>query len=121
MKDLLQRWLNRRPPCPGVVAWGLCFPDQAIHTCSFAGEDSAVALDAVWAELAETLRMVPPADADTSRMRWVFSQHLLYAACRPDGACLGVLAELNLDEPARACIERTLSDFRALRAPAPPR
>ena len=117
MKDILQRWLTRRPPCPGVVAWGLCFPDREILTRSFAGETPATALDAVWGELAEAIRMVPPPDLETSRMRWVFSQNLLYAASRPDGACLGVLAEANLDEAARSCIERTLSDFKALRAP----
>jgi hypothetical protein len=121
MQEILQRWLTRRPPCPGVVAWGLCFPDQGILTRSFGKETPAAGLDALWAELAEAIRLASQHDLETFQMRWVFSQHLLYAATRPDGTCLGVLADSNLDEAGRSCIARTLSDFKALRAPAPPR
>ena len=120
MRDILQRWLTRRPPCAGVVAWGLAFPDQGTLTRSFAAETPPAALDALWAELGEAIRLAPQHDMETSRMRWVFSQHLLYAAARPDGTCLGVLAETNLDEAGRNYIERTLADFKALRAPPAP-
>ncbi len=118
MREILQRWLTRRPPCPGVVAWGLAFPDQGALTRSFAGEAQPAALDGVWTELAEAIRLAPQHDLETSRMRWVFSRHLLYGVTRPDGACLGVLAVANQDEAGRACVERALSDFKALRAPA---
>jgi hypothetical protein len=118
MREILQRWLTRRPPCPGVAAWGLCFPDQAVLTRSFAGEEAPAVLETVWFELAEALRQAPQHDLETAGMRWVFSQHVLYAAARPDGTCLGVLADAKLDEAGRSCIERTLSDFKALRGPA---
>ncbi len=121
MWEILQRWLTRRPPCPGVVAWGLCFPGHGLLTCAAQPEAPAAALDALWAELAEAIQLAPQYGLETARMRWVFSQHLVYAAARPDGPCLGVLAEANLDEAARACIERTLADFKALRAPSVPR
>ena len=117
MREILQRWLTRRPPCPGVVAWGLCFPDQATLTRSFTSETAPATLDTIWAELAEAIRQAPRHDLEASRMRWVFSQHLLYATTRPDGTCLGVLADTKLDEAGRRCIERTLSDFKALRGP----
>jgi hypothetical protein len=103
-----------------VVAWGLCFPDQGLLTRTFKTETPSVALDAIWAELGETIRVAPQYGLETSRMRWVFSQNLLYAVTRPDGTCLGVLTDTNLDEAARSCIERTLSDFKALRAPPAP-
>ncbi len=121
MREILQRWLTRRSPCPGVVAWGLCFPDQGLLTRAFKTETPAANLDGLWVELAEAIRVTPQHGLETSRMRWVFSQNLLYAATRPDGACLGVLADPNLDDAARAAIERTLADFNALRAPEPPR
>jgi hypothetical protein len=118
LREILQRWLSRRPKCPGVVAWGLFFPDQGTFSPSLVDEASAEKLAPLWAELAEALREMPQHGAETSQMRWVFSQHQLYATARADGACLGILAAKEPDDAGRACIEKTLAEFRAIGASA---
>jgi hypothetical protein len=115
MQEIFQRWLTRRPRCPGVVGWGVCLPDRSTVSQSFTAGVQEGPLAALWGELAEVLQQMPQHEAETGQMRWVFSLRVLYAAVRPDGACLAVLAERSQDEAGRACIERTLADFRALR------
>ena len=115
MQEILKRWLTRRPQCPGVVAWGLCFSDRSTTSQGFTTQITPEAMEALWIELAEALLQTPRHDVKTQAMRWVFDTHVLYAAVRPDGVCMGVMVGRTAEETSRECIERTLADFRAVR------
>jgi hypothetical protein len=115
MQEILQRWLSRRPKCPGVLAWGLYFPgEKAISQC-FGLQASAETLGTLWRELAEALQEMPRQGLETTQMRWVFSQHVIYTAARSEGAYLAVVAERNTDHVSRPEIENLLNNFKALR------
>lgn len=116
MHEFFRRWLLRRPKCPGVLAWGICFNDGGTASHRFAAEVEEQQLAILWEELADALRQMAVFEADTAQMRWVFGQYVLYAVRRADGISLGVLAERSADESGRTCIERGLAEFRALRA-----
>lgn len=118
MHEFLQRWLSRRPKCPGLIASGLCFPDRPAFTQSYVAGASEPQLAALWEELAGALRQMPELGATTDRMCWTFSQRVLHAVARTDGAVLLLLAERSTDEQGRAGMERTLDDFRLLRVPS---
>ncbi len=121
MSETLHRWLARRPPCPGVLAWGIHVPGH--EPVSGSGDPGAPpeTLARLWVGLGEAVREAGGHGFQTLQQRWLFSQRVLYVTCRPDGACLGILADRAEDTVARPSIERVLADFRALRVSAPAR
>lgn len=118
MKEAIDQWFKQNSRTPGLLAWGVSFPDQPSLNQSYSDSFPASRLEEAWQHLAETVSTLTQHRITTTRLRWSYDDSKLYFAVRTDGICLGLFTPAELDPPRHAQIDHLLSEFLELESDA---
>jgi hypothetical protein len=99
MNDALENFLSEHFPITGLAAFTVQSQNRAPLTHSFIKSLEPAVAEQVLIGLLQSVRTLAAAEQGASRCCWTFECLRVYAAARPDGACLAVLIldDVNLD------------------------
>ncbi|HTD66564.1 MAG TPA: hypothetical protein VK846_08555 [Candidatus Limnocylindria bacterium] len=114
MSELINRWFGRAGRLPGVVAYGLRYPDATVFSNTWEARLSQTVLNELWSRLAPMAGVAAPGETH-EMLRWTFNGGVVIGTARTDGPAFFVLASKKVDELDMTGVQRLLSEFRALR------
>ena len=114
MKEALQSWLDQMPPLPGLLGCGICCPDNACLTRSWAPEYESKALEQVVRYAVDALEVLRSLNLPSARLRWLSELVVVYFEQRQDGACLCLLTTHDLWSGEGDSITGLLEQFQSL-------
>ena len=115
MSELINRWFSRAARLPGVMAYGLRYPDASAFSNTWEPRLTAAVLNQLWNRLVAVSATTTKGETPDT-LRWTFNSGTVVAAARPDGVTFFVLAPKKHEELDGAGLNRLLSEFRALRS-----
>jgi hypothetical protein len=115
VKDLIKNWLLQRRRVPGILAYGVRFPDKTALSESFAREFPAPALENVWRCLSDTYQVLGLHRIPAIRMQWSYQNGALWSSRRNDGIILGLFTAKKPTDADHQGIEQLFAEFHALR------
>src|SRR5438874_135824 len=120
MKEVINQWLQRNAPLPGLLACGVRYPDETFSippNRNFPRENLENALRCV----ADTFQVVKMNQFPNEYLRWIYQNALLYCMKRRDGALLAVFTSREPDSVDIDALGKMLGEFSTMGPlPVPP-
>ena len=102
----------------GMLACGLCLPDDTFSSYSFHELYPQEHLDHILHQLAQTMKLLAGFGMAPQKLVWTFEQGQIFAIPRPDGALLVLITQPNADTAQTA--EQLAKELFPVRQPAEP-
>ncbi len=120
MKEVINQWFEQSAPFQGILACGVCHPDQSAVAKVWADAFTEMAVENALRCVADLFQVLHLNRLRPGRVRWVYHGAFLHCERRPDGACLGVFISKNADAVDPSGLERVFGEFQALAPTVPP-
>ena len=113
MSEFINRWFGRAARPPGALACGLRHNTGTVFNTVWETRFPETTLTELWHRL-EAMQRTVAHGAAPETLRWLFTDSVVLATTRPDGAMFfALLPRKSADETS---VNRLFSEFRALRA-----
>jgi hypothetical protein len=99
---------------PGVLAYGVRFPDKSSLNESYSVEFPLLAMENAWRCVADTYQVLTLHRLPVARMNWVYERSLLTCVRRNDGLILGLFLTARERSRDTNSLERLVAEFQAL-------
>lgn len=117
MQEQTDKWLAEKMMVPGVIACGIRFADQRTVARSSSNQHAPAAIENVCHCLSETFQTLNANHFSMEFVRWVYENHFLYGAVRPDGHCLAIMTRRkSYPVLQQKDLEQILAEFQGLEA-----
>lgn len=114
MKDSLNQWFQNCASINGVLASGLRHADSStVSRCQSEGFSDELMENGMRC-VADTFQVLHLNKINYGRIRWVYSNSVLFCERRPDGACLGVFMPRELRPEDETALEQLFEEFQKL-------
>jgi len=114
MKEAVRNWMAQNARVPGVLAYGVRFPDKTSLNESYSQDFPLAAMENVWRCVADTYQVLTLHRLPVARMKWVYEQSLLTCFRRNDGIILGLFITARARSLDTNNLERLVAEFQAL-------
>jgi len=115
MKEVLQAFLDRNLPLPGVAACSVRLSDRSFVSRCYSDWFTAAQVEQALSRLALAADSLSYHGIQPTRLCWVFEHSRIHLALRRDGACLAFFVE-NRPGVTNAKLETVLDEFAGLAA-----
>ena len=115
MKDVLQEFLDRNLPLPGVAACSARLADRTFISRCYSDWFTAAQVEQALSRLALAADSLGYHGIQPTRLCWVFEHSRIHLALRGDGACLAFFVE-NRPGVTDPKLEGLLEEFTGLPA-----
>jgi len=112
LSSVLQSFLHSRLPVPGLLGWGVRFPDRRTDTHSLANFLHRAQVEQALSRALALAETLPQHHLAPTLLRWRFDQMTICLGLRPDQYCLFLL--LARSEGNADFSEGLLTDFQTL-------
>ena len=120
MKEAVRSWMAQNARVPGVLAYGVRFPDKSSLNESYSPEFPLVAMENAWRCVADTYQVLTLHRLPVARMNWMYERSLLTCVRRNDGIILGLFLTSRERNRDTCNLERLVAEFQSLeRSPSP--
>lgn len=120
MKEAVRSWMAHNPRVPGLLAYGVRFPDKSSLSESYSPDFPLEAMENAWRCIADTYQVLTLHRLPVARMNWVYERSLLTCVRRNDGIILGLFLAARERSRDTNNLERLVAEFQSLeKSPAP--